>query len=412
MKKLILALNMLKHFLLQSGLLVAEIVFMLIIITTLINSYNWEMKEYNAFQIKELDNGIYYYGLMQDVPIEEDKANQKALMDYLDAQPEFVGISDIDQLSFTTKTADGTELYYSVYAADRNTCKLLGIDENLLFDEEKIKQGILPAVVFCKDKNDFEKGKTYPGEFYDIMYFAGQAEQIDKDATLEVVDIINSVTRQYVRYRTKGSAVAYNAFTSYLQKYSMAIYVPKVEELLGGYEEPPYWITLNPGTTPERRAEIIENVSKYGSFLTKEQLDAKTMEGVNYRLNKNVTNSIILCVLSIISLFVLSFLSAMQLSKRFSIYYICGLSKAKAIGLYALFMYLVGAIAILVYYAITIVCYYFPFNTKMVLDFYKYQSINTTGLLSILICFAMITLFSIIPFVLNYRKTSLQMYRL
>jgi len=413
MKRIILALNMLKHFLPQCCFLIAEIVFTLILITGLINTYNWEMKEYNAFQISEFDNAIYFSGKFDTESLKLSEGQGRELFEYLKAQPEFLGISDIDQFSLSIKTPDGTEDYYSIFTADKYTCKILGIDENALFDKEKIKQGVLPAVVYSKDGDVFALGEKYAGKIYDVVYYSGETKDLDKNIELEILDIRKSTMQFYLTYNAKTNLeIIYRLFTDYVKTGTCNIFVPKVEELFSGYEEAPFWILLNQNTTTDRMDEILAHVNKYGYVFTKQQTDKTSLKGVDYRLGRNTMNSIMLIVLSIIGLFTLSFLSVKQLSKRLSIYYLCGCGKLKSIGLYALFMYIIGAGSVLVYYAITTFQYYFPLNYVMELDFYKYESFNAAGLISIFICFALITLFSLVPFAVNYKKSSLEMYRL
>jgi hypothetical protein len=419
MKNFILALNMLKHFLLQSVLLVAEIVLTLFLITALINTYNWEMKDYNAFQVPELDNAMYFMGRMDDTDTIDQKAIQDELLAYLKEQPEFAGISDNPQIDTTLTQTDGTQTGMQFVAIDRMTCRIYGIDENALFDEEKIKQGILPAIAFCKgaDFYDFyglKKADSYPCKINEAYSYLGDNIKLkNKNVTLEIIDIKNEYNKMLPQsgYMT-SMYLEYSLFSNFLTYGGTDIFVPKIEGLFDGSDEMPFWILLKPGITEQRKTEIMANVGKYGMYRTKESADVNTLEIVNNSFKQTAAIAIMLCVLAIITLFTISFLCALQLSKRFTIYYLCGASKKKAIGLYALFIYLTGIISVLIYFAVTNLFYYFPFDRTMQAQSFRFESLSPVGLISIIVAFALITLFSIIPFVLNYRKTSLQMYRL
>lgn len=411
MKQLRLALNQIKRYLPQSLLLIVELVLTLMLITRLINTYNWEMREYNAFQHEDFANALYFSGKIDQ---ELNSEEREALLQYLENQAEFVAVSDIDQFSVTVQNPDGTEHYCEIYAADPYTCKVLGMEESALFDKEKIANEILPAVIIAdKNYNHLTQGKQYHGKIDGVYQFETEPIPLDFDAAIEINEIRRDKMQIYPRYNSKtNAALNYQYIIDYPKLGMGMIFVPKVEELFGGYEDAPFWILLSPDTAPERRADILKEVQKYGHVCPKEDADKETLEGVRYRLKRNAVRSAMLLALSILGLFSLSFLNVKQLSKRFSIYYLCGCSRKKSMGLYAVYMYLVGVIAILIYYAVTSVQFYFPWNYEMELSFYQYQSFNMAGGLSILICFSLITLFSLVPFVLNYRKSSIEMYRL
>lgn len=419
MKQLRLALNLLKRFIPQSLLLIAELVLTLLLITDLINSYNWEMREYNAFQHEEFTNALYFSGKIDSDSINvTDSKEGKELYQYLKNQKEFVGLSDTDQFLLSMKNQNGAEETFDVFVADKVTCKILGVDESFLFNQEQIKNGVLPALMITGEKESakespFVQGDQYPGKIESVYRRSAENDAVNKDVILDFKKIIHDNMILYPRYTARTTIdISYYSLTENVKSGSRVIIVPKVEELFGGYEEAPFWILLSPDISQQRKAEIVQQVRKYGHVSEKENADKETMKGITYRLEKKMMNSSMLLCLSILGLFSLSFLSVKQLSKRFSIYYLCGYSKKKAMGLYAVYIYLIGALSVLIYYAVTIIRFYFPWNFQMELSFYKYQSFNAAGGLSILFCFMLITLFSLVPFILNYRKSSFEMYRL
>lgn len=417
MKKVFLAIRIMKKQRVLNVILCLEFALALVMFSVLINRVEYNSKAINVIEKANIDNSINFVGRFSqpivnegELEILEDLSYLDDLNQYIKELPEIEGVSDIQEHSFINESSN-TDYEFTTY--DEITAEKFRapLKAGKWFTDVDREDNIIPVVVLDTTNN----ADTYKiGEFFGanerIWDSEGNGIIAQEEFQFVVVGIVDR-NNSLVFYPTgsRNYIETFDALFLEIQENTQTFLCETVNGLGTKTQiRSNFMIYLKESTSKLRIESIAKEMERYGYLNVIADMKQETNNILSYRMKMDFPIFFSLLAISMIGLISLSFLNAKKQRKNFAIYSLCGGKKNDSFIIYFLYFMFIMGTSFLLY----ILLMRFSYMSDERGLFYLYLISNKTASYSVMVCSIICLISTWLPFNLMKKSSVIRNYKI
>lgn len=418
MKKFALVIRLIKKQRLLNIILMVEIALTLVLLSMINNRYKYNYQLVNLIDSAQILNSLNYVGkLPQLIETEKDiviyKQNRREeLEEYLINISEFQGISDIRDESLID-VPNNKYYYFTTYDSTTASKFKLKMKEGAWFTDVSCKDGIIPIVVVdtSENANVYKIGDLIQGSLFDYDESYEIKVRDNQKYYFQVVGIVSpQMTYIFAPHGQRNYTATYEKLISKLETDTQFFLCENFAE--SNSEVPSnFTIFLDENASDERISKIKSGIDQIGYCDRIADMRKETISVLETKIRLDFPLFFSMLCISIIGIISISILNLKKQRKDFAIYSLCGCSAKKSLLIYLEYLIFIMGSSFVLYIGIMKLANHSNIIQDRALDYLFIISLENI-MNSLYIYAIMLLLSSIIPMLINRKKTILRKYYL